>query len=110
VTRVKQSRVYDASWHRLLDAVDAALEDIGASGIRWPDEDLARASMGFSFWSYGEDLTVEVFDDGEVTVRSECSFPLQWIDWGKNARNCRRLLDAIDDRLDDDRPRRRRRR
>lgn len=106
--RSKRSRRYDASWNRLLDAVDAALEDIGASGIRWPDEDLARASMGFSLFSYGEDLTVEVFDDGEVTVASECSFPLQLIDWGKNSRNCRRLLDAIDDRLDADRPRRRR--
>ena len=83
------------------------LHDIGASGVRWPDDDLARASMGFSFWSYGEGLTVEVFDDGEVAVESACSFPLQLVDWGKNARNCRRLLDAIDDRLDN-RPRWRR--
>ena len=107
--RTTKSRVYDAPWRQLLDAVDAALEDIGAAGIRWPDDDFARASMGFSLWSYGEDLTVEVSDDGEVTVTSECSFPLQLVDWGKNSRNCRRLLDAIDDRLDDDRPRRRRR-
>src|SRR5262249_28837379 len=102
-------RRYDASMGRLLDAVDAALEDIGASGIRWPDDDLARASMGFSFGSYGEDLTVEVFDDGEVTIESVTSFPLQLFDWGKNARNCRALLDATDDGLDADRPRKRRR-
>jgi hypothetical protein len=103
------SRQYDASWRRLVDAVDDALHDIGASGVRWPDDDLARAGMGFSFLSYGENLTVEVSDDGEVTVESENSFPLQLVDWGKNARNCRRLLDAIDDRLEGDRPRKRRR-
>lgn len=107
MNRAKQSRRYDVSWTRLVDAVDAALDDIGASGIRWPDDDLARASMGFSFFSYGEDLTVEVSDGGGVTVESVCRFPLQLVDWGKNARNCRRLLDAIDDRLDDDRRRRR---
>lgn len=108
MNRARQSRRYDASMRRLLDAVDDALHDIGASGIRWPDDDLARASMAFSFFSYGEDLTVEVFDDGEVTVESVNSFPLQLYDWGKNAKNCRRLLDAIDDRLEDDRPRKRR--
>ena len=97
-----KSRRFDAPRKRLLDAVDAALEDIGATGVRWSrDDTAARASMPMQFFvSYGENLTVEVFDDGEVEVRSEYAFPLQLFDFvGKNARNCRRLLDAISDQL-----------
>ena len=99
-----KSRRFDAPRKRLLDAVDAALEDLGATGVRWSrDDTAARASMPMQFFvSYGENLTVEVFDDGEVEVRSEYAFPLQLFDFvGKNARNCRQLLDAIGDRLDD---------
>ena len=93
------TRRFDARMKRLLDVVDAALDD-GATGVRWSRDGFsARASMGFSFWSYGENLTVEVFEDGAVEVRSVCVFPLHLISWGKNTRNCRRLLDAVEDRL-----------
>jgi hypothetical protein len=98
-------RRFDAPRKRLLDAVDAALEDIGATGVRWSrDDSTVRASMPMQFFvSYGENLTVEVFDDGEVEVRSEYTFPLQLFDFvGKNARNCRQLLDAISDILNDE--------
>jgi hypothetical protein len=97
-----RARRFDAPRKRLLDAVDAALDDVGATGVRW-SRDTARASMPMRFFvSYGENLTVEVFDDGEVEVRSEYAFPLQLFDFvGKNARNCRQLLDAIEDRLED---------
>lgn len=103
MTSATKYRRFDAPRKRLLEAVDAALEDIGATGVRWSrDDTTVRASMPMQFFvSYGENLTVEVFEDGEVEVRSEYAFPLQLFDFvGKNARNCRQLLDAIEDRLD----------
>lgn len=99
-----KSRRFRAPMKRLLDAVDAALEDIGATNLRWSrDGHSVKAGMPFTFFiSYGENLDVHVYEDGEVEVTSRYAFPLQLFDWvGKNARNCKQLLDAIEDRLDE---------
>ncbi len=91
----------------LLDAIEAVFDD-----LHWAFNETGRgeyrASTGISFMSWGETVTVEVDRDGLVIVRSACSFPLQWIDWGKNGHNVDRFLARIDDFLD--RPRRRGRR
>ena len=98
----KLTRRYRARMRDLQDAIDAGFDRIGATGVRWArGNQEVKASMGFSFWSYGEDMVVELFEDGEVEVRSNCSFPLQLIDWGKNSRNCRKLLDAVSEELDE---------
>ncbi len=45
----------------------------------------ARAPMGLRSW--GEDITVTVGTDGHVEIASQCRFPTQMLDWGKNKAN-----------------------
>lgn len=46
-----------------------------------------RAITRLSLWSWTEKMDIEVGDRGSVTVKSECSHPSQFIDWGKYERN-----------------------
>jgi hypothetical protein len=107
----EESRHFDLSARDMLHAVEDALYD-----LRWPHfrDDRFRIVANISgqmFVSYGEKVIIEIERDGWLRVRSECSFPLQWMDWGKNAGNVRRFLHALEDVLDEgSRPRRRRRR
>src|SRR5262245_36074271 len=92
---------YDVPPGELMDAVDAAIADMHWSGHqtgRWR----YSASTGVSFWSWGEGVTIELGpDEGEMFVRSQCSFPTQCIDWGRNASNVRKFLAAVDRALDE---------
>jgi hypothetical protein len=94
----EMSEVFDVLPEDIPPAVDQALREVGAKSIRWSRRG-AKASMRWSFWSYGENITVEVSPSGEVWVRSECASPLQLIDWGKNRRNCKAILNAVGRRL-----------
>ena len=99
--RFRDSATFDAGHQALIDAVDAALVDIGIRNARWSsDATMVKASTGMNLWSWGENLTIYVDAAGNVDVQSQCSFPLQLIDWGKNRRNCNRLLDAVEQRLE----------
>jgi hypothetical protein len=60
------------------------------------------------FVTYGEKVTIDIESDGWVYVRSESTFPLAWIDWGRNAGNVRRFLNLLEDLIDEPKPRRRR--
>ena len=44
-------------------------------------------------------MNATVDDLGKVTVSSECVFPLQLFDWGKNRANCRKFLECVANRL-----------
>lgn len=56
------------------------------------------ASTGIGAFSWGEKLLVHlsrVPDGTEVMVRSECAFPLQLVDYGKNRKNVEQILRAL---------------
>jgi hypothetical protein len=38
---------------------------------------------------------VQIGRSGDVWIRSECAFPLQLVDWGKNHRNCKAFMKAV---------------
>jgi len=77
-----------------------ALQDVGAKSIEWSaDRRRISAKIGFNFWSFGERLSAGIADDGKVQVHSVCVWPLQIIDWGKNAENCGKFLEAVAIRL-----------
>jgi hypothetical protein len=106
---VEEKRSYrdeDVDWERV---IERALDELGWSFGVHDDGTYFDAHTPFSFWSYGEQVIVEVDPDrGRVRVISRCSWPLQWIDWGKNQRNVDRFFEELERQLD--RAQRRRRR
>ena len=73
-----------------------ALEQLGFD-IRKYDDDrtLIVARTGFTMWSYGERITIQFSDDGNVAVKSECTMPTQLFSWGKNKQNVFRFLEQL---------------
>jgi hypothetical protein len=84
----------------------AAQDAIDALGWTWRREGRWRlvasvpASMMVIIVLWGERLIVEV-EDGELWVRSEGSFPLQWLDFGKHQTNIHHFLSRVEDFLED---------
>lgn len=55
-------------------------------------------SHGISFTSWGESITINVFSlqqGTQISIWSECSFPTQLIDWGKNRSNVDEIFNYI---------------
>jgi hypothetical protein len=84
----------------------AAEDAMDALGWTWRREGSGRlvASVPPSMLGiivlWGERLIVEVEDD-RLWVRSEGSFPLQWLDFGKHHTNITQFLRRVEDFLDD---------
>jgi hypothetical protein len=87
------------------DIVRAAQEVAAQSGLKVreanPEEGLIKARAGFSFRSWGENISVHVDDAGTVQVTSECLMPTQLVDYGKNKSNVKRFLAGLSARLGD---------
>ncbi|MGH7132924.1 MAG: hypothetical protein ACREJO_13370 [Phycisphaerales bacterium] len=73
----------------------AALAAIGLSGSASADGATVRSSSGLNMWSWSEKLIVERAGPTTLRVRSECALSTQCVDWGKNARNVRKIIAAI---------------
>lgn len=56
------------------------------------------ASVSFNFWSYGEDITIQVTEPtpGRPSLTAVSSSKLALVDWGKNRANLRKLFAEID--------------
>ncbi len=89
---------------KLFRLAEDALEDLG-----WrPYEDdkwVLRASVPMRFYVmfliWGAKFTVEV-EDGELFIRSEGSFPLEWMDVGQHSDNIKRFVNRLEDILEDE--------
>ena len=59
--------------------------------LRWkwwqPSPLIFKASIKTSWASWGEHLLIDISQSGWMFVESECAFPLQLVDWGKNKKN-----------------------
>jgi len=69
-----------------------------AERLKWRPRGESESEVSFdvsaSFWSWGE--KVSVFRENEsIIVRSECSFPFQHFDWGKNRKNVCALVASL---------------
>ncbi len=95
----ENSRRFSASFQAVQTAVNGAMQDIGARSIRWSSDRQVSGKVCLNFRSWGEVIHATFDGDGNVWVRSVCAFPLQPFDWGRNADNCRRLLEFINARL-----------
>ena len=54
-----------------------------------------EVSISVSMCSWGERMKIDIALDGTVNVKSQCAFPLQWFDWGRNSRNVERFFDQL---------------
>lgn len=87
---------FDASPADLQRAAHAALVETGILSPWWsPDGRVASGTTDVNLASWGESITVTLLDGGDVQVRSECAMPTQLVDWGRNAKNCRAVLDRL---------------
>ena len=53
------------------------------------------ASTTLSMASFGEKFTVEIMPNKSLKIRSRCSLPFQWFDWGKNKKNVDRFMQEL---------------
>jgi hypothetical protein len=93
----EDTRQYPASQAELSQALRQSL-----SQLRWKHVTYASAdfwSVPESLASFGERVYVKLNADGCVTARSECIWPLQCLDHGKNRRNVRRLFAELEGSL-----------
>lgn len=59
------------------------------------DNDRIILKVGWTIWSWGENIIIDLSKNGQVTVLSKCVFPLQCIDYGKNKENVELLFERL---------------
>src|SRR5262245_32506076 len=65
----------------------------GPLGLEW------RLSSDMSLASWGEKIVVIATGPDTAFVRSQCALPTQCIDWGRNRKNVRRLIEALENAM-----------
>jgi hypothetical protein len=55
--------------------------------------------VGVNFWSWGEQVSVEIDREGTVQIESRCRLPTQCLDWGKNQRNVDAFLKLVEEKV-----------
>jgi hypothetical protein len=81
---------YSGSPNQIPDAVRQALNTLGWHFLELKPNQW-QAKVGLNLYSWGEKFLVDDQENGNLKVKSNCIFPLQCIDWGKNRRNVRRF-------------------
>lgn len=82
-------------WGQLFPVISA----IPAMKIMTADNWVLRASINVNLLSWGENITVSVGQHPQgsvVHILSECAFPLQLIDFGRNKKNVRRIAQGLE--------------
>ena len=51
---------------------------------------------GMSLFSWGENMSITIEDNGNVTIKSECVLPTQIIDWGRNKKVVRKIFSVLE--------------
>lgn len=90
----KAQRRFKGSSDDILAALRYALRRISRKDVIWSDRRITF-SVPMSWWSWGERVTIDLENDGNVRVFSECVFQLH--DWGKNKRNAEGILDWMEE-------------
>lgn len=94
--KFEDSKKFALNKSQLLDKVKMVIEKCNFE-IKSFDKDLGliQAKTKISLWSWSENIEVRIQDDGHVKVKSECSLPSQFIDWGKNKRNVKQIFESL---------------
>ena len=80
------------------EAIAGAVEQT-LSRLGWPHRRSGkgawRANVKLNWLSWGEKVEIGLSAEGILRIRSQCSWPLQCFDWGKNRRNVTQFLEDI---------------
>lgn len=99
----RTARFPGVSPKKLVRASCDALDELGWRP-RKDGNDFIRASVPrglyIVFLTWGAKFTVEV-EEEELFIRSEGSFPLEWVDLGQHGGNIKKFLDRVEDILEE---------
>ena len=90
--------VHDAPEEQLCELVEAVVTQL-QDRDRWVvvTRDLPHSvvlKVSLNFWSWGEHVRLGV-EERSIRISSECRFPFQVIDWGKNRKNVEAVRQRI---------------
>lgn len=96
--KFEESKKYESSQNELIQSAKKALEkcNFRVKNIN-EKEGLINAKTKLSWWSWTENIDVKIEENGMIRIKSECAFPLQIFDWGKNKRNVKAFLREMND-------------
>lgn len=90
-----ETRKLNLHWQQVAQLTARALQTLEWSYTQSaPNTFDAKVRLGLLSW--GEQIRVTIYNDGTLTVRSECALPTQCFDWGKNSRNVQKLFEQIE--------------
>lgn len=78
----------------LAPAVGRALTSLGWSFLAHSPYQY-EVKFPFSLLSYGERMTVTIYQDGTIHAGSRCVFVLQWYDYGRNEKHVTQFFDRF---------------
>jgi hypothetical protein len=92
-------QVFAVPWDRVWQATLQAIPSVPKMKVEQADPSTGRilVKKGFSFKSWGEDVTVDVFEPapGQGAVRVQSQVKAQAVDWGVNKANVDGILGAV---------------
>lgn len=92
--RAQEARRYNLHHDQLRHAVAQALQVLGWRFSEYPYYQF-NVAIGLSLSSWGEHVTINIYQDGTISIYSECIMPLQCFDWGKNKKNVFRFFNQL---------------
>ena len=63
--------------------------------VKIRDEETVYFKTKINFSSYGENVEIRLCDN-LISINSKCSFPFQFVDWGKNKKNVIELVNLFE--------------
>ena len=94
-----ETAVYQRSWSDVYQAALDAIPTLKRTKVKSADAATGRivASTGVSMTSWGEDVTIEVWEHapGWAGIRITSGVKAQLVDWGRNKKNIGAVFDAI---------------
>lgn len=86
--KFEASKKYDSSKIELIHSIITAI-DKSKFQIENIDKEngIIHAKSVLNIWSWSEKIVIRIEENGNVTMKSECSLSTQIVDWGKNKRN-----------------------
>jgi hypothetical protein len=92
----QETRNFSADKEKLMYNAKLAMYSNGfAVHYEDPKTGFLMGKSGMSLFSWGENMTVTIEDNGNVTIKSESAMPTQLIDWGRNKKMVHKIFASL---------------